>query len=658
MPPKRSTAAPGSEISGDGASGAAAAAAAAAVAPPGPGPAGAPATGASASTSVPRSRIGLAMPSSRSGTPLASAVKGSGVSMGAARPPMAAAPVSMGTARPPSVLASSASGTPAAGASVGGGSGVGKMVFRPIMPQRRNRPSPSSAESSSTIHQAGSGPRSFAGRGAAFMRGAAGAGGRGRGRGRGAGGSFAPEPLHASGPFSQGPGGPPRSAAGASARLGISGGASSYPSVEDEGSRHSNASTSAAGPSGFKLDPNRFRDAKHDLDLADREALSDDDDVELGVRADGRMVAEDLEREDAYAPRALPKYRFAKAKEEGEQEAGRKKGRSKANGKGRIKEEAVEHGIKSVKKEPDADCDKTMGTAPADVKRCGETSQMPSAERDLEDDADAHDGKTDNALDLSESEDEELLDNLLDYFVANEDIGTEPEERLYLFQFPQPFPGFVIPRTTTVPPPADLSGSKSKRAGPGTVSDENDDDEKPRAAQLLKKRPSKGVVFAPDTAGGGGAAGVTPSPCTTPGPETSGDSASNLSSTVAGSSAGGSGVKKEDGDEKKPVTTKRKGPPEGRIGSLNLYRDGRVAFHLGRPAADRAAAAADSENANTRDNLVVLDVTGGSPATFLQQLMVLNPNAGTATSLGEIERKFVVTPDLDHVLADLSKRGL
>jgi DNA-directed RNA polymerase III subunit RPC4 len=47
-----------------------------------------------------------------------------------------------------------------------------------------------------------------------------------------------------------------------------------------------------------------------------------------------------------------------------------------------------------------------------------------------------------------------------------------------------------------------------------------------------------------------------------------------------------------------------------------------------------------------------LQVTGGSQAAFLQQLMVLDASSATATTLGELHRKFVVAPDVEEMLRD------
>ncbi|KAH9036396.1 RNA polymerase III RPC4-domain-containing protein [Lactarius pseudohatsudake] len=48
-----------------------------------------------------------------------------------------------------------------------------------------------------------------------------------------------------------------------------------------------------------------------------------------------------------------------------------------------------------------------------------------------------------NALDLSESEEEEVMEDIIDDFARDSEDQTLRQERLYFFQFPSPFPSFV-----------------------------------------------------------------------------------------------------------------------------------------------------------------------------------------------------------------------
>lgn len=177
-----------------------------------------------------------------------------------------------------------------------------------------------------------------------------------------------------------------------------------------------------------------------------------------------------------------------------------------------------------------------------------------------------------DALDLSASEDEEIMDDLLGDFIGDED-GTNPENRLYLFQFPPLFPQF-----------------KATKSAPIVVQ---------------KKR---SVVFAEDTVGGGGAAGASPN--------------STEEKVKSETGVDGSTIKAEES----------RNHPEGQIGRLDVYRDGRVNF---------------------RFNDIIMEVTGGSQSSFLQQVMILDGDQHKATTLGELHRKFVVSPEIESMLNDV-----
>lgn len=121
---------------------------------------------------------------------------------------------------------------------------------------------------------------------------------------------------------------------------------------------------------------------------------------------------------------------------------------------------------------------------------------------------------------------------------------TSPENQLYLFQFPRLFPKFKYPPSDdkeAVKPEAEASASGSE-GSPG--------------------KPRRSVAFAPDTAGGGGATG----------------SQSGLNAEA--SPTGAAKVKKDPDATGKEEAQTREGP-EGQIGQLKVYRDGRVNFHFG-----------------------------------------------------------------------------
>ena len=69
--------------------------------------------------------------------------------------------------------------------------------------------------------------------------------------------------------------------------------------------------------------------------------------------------------------------------------------------------------------------------------------------------------------------------------------------------------------------------------------------------------------------------------------------------------------------------------PEGQIGRLDVYADGRVALRIGD---------------------IPFDVTSGSEASFLQQVVILDAEQQVAQCLGEVHSKLVVTPNLDDFM--------
>jgi DNA-directed RNA polymerase III subunit RPC4 len=50
-------------------------------------------------------------------------------------------------------------------------------------------------------------------------------------------------------------------------------------------------------------------------------------------------------------------------------------------------------------------------------------------------------------------------------------------------------------------------------------------------------------------------------------------------------------------------------------------------------------------------------VTPGVPTTFLQQLVHLDSTKKEAAVLGEVHKQYVVTPDVDRLLAELFENG-
>jgi len=178
-----------------------------------------------------------------------------------------------------------------------------------------------------------------------------------------------------------------------------------------------------------------------------------------------------------------------------------------------------------------------------------------------------------NALDLSDSEEEEELEDLIEDFSQQADLSGDPDvrqERLYFFQFPTPFPAFCLPNAL----PIDVDANQTSVAS----------DSSP-----------KRVTFA-----------------TEPAPGSSGTSA------VPESVPQG-----KEGDTEPKV--------DGVIGQLEVYQSGAVKMRLG--------------------NGILLDVTAATQPSFLQHAVHLNVTNKRLSVLGEVNKRFVVSPNVDTLLA-------
>ncbi|KAF9245249.1 RNA polymerase III RPC4-domain-containing protein [Melanogaster broomeanus] len=181
-----------------------------------------------------------------------------------------------------------------------------------------------------------------------------------------------------------------------------------------------------------------------------------------------------------------------------------------------------------------------------------------------------------NALDLSESEEEEDVEDLIDDFAIQADIGEEAgirQERLYFFQFPEPFPTFV-----------------SNAASLSEPSSAMEVDAPDQGVSTVKRR----VSFAADV--------KSPAPTTN-------------STTPAEIAA-------EPPKEIPKI--------DGIIGQLEVYRSGTVKMRL--------------------DNGIVLQVSEATQPSFLQQAVHLDMENKRLHVLGEVNKRFVVSPDLDTLL--------
>ncbi|KAJ7695186.1 RNA polymerase III RPC4-domain-containing protein [Mycena rosella] len=177
-----------------------------------------------------------------------------------------------------------------------------------------------------------------------------------------------------------------------------------------------------------------------------------------------------------------------------------------------------------------------------------------------------------NALDLSESEEEEEFEDLIEHFAQQETISEDPalrEERLYFFQFPDPFPTFLPPAAAV-----------------------------PEVVPEVPADPTvKRVSFADDV-----------KPASLPG-------------SVRGSMA-----------PPEPPAAKTDEAPaiDGIIGTLEVYRSGAVKMRL--------------------QNGILLDVTAATQPSFLQHAVCLDLPQKRLTILGEVNKRFVVSPDIDTLL--------
>ncbi|KAI9511611.1 RNA polymerase III RPC4-domain-containing protein [Russula earlei] len=178
---------------------------------------------------------------------------------------------------------------------------------------------------------------------------------------------------------------------------------------------------------------------------------------------------------------------------------------------------------------------------------------------------DAGDINLANALDLSESEEEEEMEDIIhDFSRDREDQGLR-QERLYFFQFPAPFPTFV----SQSPALSEPSRSDGAPASEG-----------------------KRVSFSADTK----------PPAVMP----------------------------EDVDKERPPAH-----VDGVIGQLEMYQSGAVKMRLA--------------------NDILLDVTAATQPSFLQQAVHVDRESKDLRVLGEISKRFVVTPDIDSLLAAMTQ---
>ncbi|KAJ7583421.1 RNA polymerase III RPC4-domain-containing protein [Mycena floridula] len=163
---------------------------------------------------------------------------------------------------------------------------------------------------------------------------------------------------------------------------------------------------------------------------------------------------------------------------------------------------------------------------------------------------------TANALNLSDSEEEEELEDIMENFMPEYSAPSSDadirQDRLYFFQFPSPFPDFQPAKAADVD------------------------------VEMVEPSSSKKVTFAPDT-----------KPAEIP-------------------------------EEKGGVEL------DGVIGHLDIYRSGAVKMRL--------------------QNGIVLDVTSATQPSFLQYAVHVDPEQKAMSILGEVNKRFVLSPDIDTLL--------
>lgn len=103
--------------------------------------------------------------------------------------------------------------------------------------------------------------------------------------------------------------------------------------------------------------------------------------------------------------------------------------------------------VAKAKKEEE-ECEQTLSEGK--VKQGPIATEVPPAD-------DVGDINLANALDLSESEEEEVMEDIINDFARDSEDLSLRQERLYFFQFPSPFPTFVSKSTET----ADVPGEQS-----------------------------------------------------------------------------------------------------------------------------------------------------------------------------------------------------
>ncbi|KAL5492246.1 hypothetical protein ACEPAI_3693 [Sanghuangporus weigelae] len=392
--------------------------------------------------------------------------------------------------------------------------GTSRMKFIPVLPSRRKKEEPTQSES-----KAEKPATEMRGRGRGAAR------GRGRGDARGGAPRTAPE-MMATGPLALGP------TMSGSAATKRSGPRSNFSAASRSSGSGAPASSSVGTGLTRSTVPTLKRepsDSSQKFVEVEAETYSDPDE---GVEI---VDMDEIRKMDWMAPESLTKEKVREKRKKSsiKREASKDKGKVKAE--------------------------------PQDV----ELEEHEEEQVDLA-----------NALDLSESEEEEEMEDIFnDFALQEEDQDMDSnvrQEKLYFFQFPEPFPTF-LPRESTKTVDVDMTDATPKRTDKGKA---------PEGSEKVKKA----VTFAPDVK-----------------PPASGASTPSVDTPSV--------------------------PLDGVIGQLEIHQSGAVRMRL--------------------ENGILLDVTAATQPSFLQHAVHVDMEKKKLSVIGEVNRRFVVSPDIDALLESL-----
>ncbi|KAJ9120628.1 hypothetical protein QFC22_002557 [Naganishia vaughanmartiniae] len=235
------------------------------------------------------------------------------------------------------------------------------------------------------------------------------------------------------------------------------------------------------------------------------------------------------------------------------------------------------------------------------------------------------------AIDQSDSEEEEEEEDMTGDFVQEEGMD-DPEDKIYLFQFPEPFPKFLPNPATSLQHKIEQLKAEAVSAA-ASVKAEPKAKAEPKTNGILKKNVAfkEGDVKMDDDKEDGASDGDDKK-ATSAAKEKEKEKAAAREAKHAKAESDAR-FKKIAEYEKREKERKA----EGRIGTLVVSKGGRVKMVLGRD--------------------IVMDVTPGVATTFVQQLVHLDKPSRQARVLGEVHKSYILTPDVDRLLHELQLNG-